>query len=694
MKNIIHFRLTILLSFCFILFFSSIAYAEGKPYKTSEEPIAPGVVHESYSWSTNYGPILFEVLKCDLNNPDTDIRVVAGAGAYTERATVSSMANRTNAVAMVNGDFFNMALQGAPIGPSIIAGKLQSSPAKIEGLYSLGIDSNNVGHIEQIDYTGMLIAQNGKQFPIDGLNKTYYWHDPSGQESHTDTIQLYNDFWDSSSRGHANNTEVLVSHEGKIEKISKGKTFPFEVPDSKYILQVNGQAEAFIEANCPVGSHVKIISGISPDRNWKFLIGGHALLINHGSVVPYTKDLNALYGIRARTAAAISKDGKTVWFVSSEGRTSRSVGAHLSTMGYFLQNLGADTGLNLDGGGSTTMVLKHLGEDSRSTVIYPEGRNYQRAVVNGIGIYNNTPEDVVHDFTVDGPDTLIVGETGEYKIGKAWDKNYHAKNTDLNNFKFSLENTSAGAWSKNYLLALQPGLTKVQVTSNDGGHVKEKSIKIVGAEGLKSIYLKKSGFMVQPGSEIYFSLYGITKDNRTILLSPKVANWQINGFTGTILPGKLTVDSCNQLPNGVVTAQIGDLKAEAILGNNDYNLLDLYIGESQYWLNGKSYKLDQAPMIIENRTMVPIRLIVEAFNGKVTWDAKGRIVGIEYKGHNLKLPIDSTTITVDNEQIIIDVPAKIVHQRTLVPIRVISENLGMQIDYDDINRIVSINEHK
>ena len=49
--------------------------AEDAPYKTGEEPIAPGVIHESHYWNTNYGPIRFEVLKCDLNNPNLLVKV-------------------------------------------------------------------------------------------------------------------------------------------------------------------------------------------------------------------------------------------------------------------------------------------------------------------------------------------------------------------------------------------------------------------------------------------------------------------------------------------------------------------------------------------------------------------------------------------------------------------------------------------
>ena len=118
------------LGLCSFLFISGI-HAADAPIKNGEEPIAPGVVRESYHWGTSYGNIIFEVLRCDLTDPYLDLRLVAGQGEYNQKATVPAMAQRTNATAMLNGDFFNMLLEGAPIGPSIINGQLASSPADI-----------------------------------------------------------------------------------------------------------------------------------------------------------------------------------------------------------------------------------------------------------------------------------------------------------------------------------------------------------------------------------------------------------------------------------------------------------------------------------------------------------------------------------------------------------------------------------
>lgn len=677
---------SMLLLSCFL--FADSAQAESSPVMNTQEPIAPGVVHQSWQWNTSYGNINLEVLQCDLNNPDLDLRLVAGGGEYTKRATVSSMANRTNAVAMINGDFFNMALQGAPIGPSIIDGKLESSPAVIQGLYSLGIDSTNTAWIEEMTYDGSITAADGASFPIDGLNKTYYWHDPSGAESHTNTIQLYNDFWGSSSRGHEDNTEVLVGYDGTIEQISDS-TFPFEVPDGKYILQVNGSGEEFIRAHCPIGSKVTIHSAVSPDRNWKFLVGGHALLCDNGHEVDYTKDLSALGGIRARTAAAISKDGKTLWFVCAEGRTWNSSGIMLSSLGYFFQDLGAWRAVNLDGGGSTTMVLKHLGQDNRSQVVTPESYAAERAVVNGIGVYNSTSQGNVADFTIGGRGTLVIGETSTFTVNTAWDSNLHAKTVSMADYTFSNTPEDAGEWVGNSFLALKPGLVTITCTHKDGAS-ESMPVNIQGEDGLNSIEIVLNTFMVNNGDSVYADLYGNTTDGRRVLLSPRVADWSLQNFSGENNLNQFTITDTGNAINGTITAKIGNLQNQKLLGNGKYNLLDISVGSRTYWLNGVSYTMPVEPTIINNRTFVPVRFVTEALGGQVSWDDKNRTVTIRYKDLSILLPIDSNSVQVNGAQQSIDAPATIINNRTMVPIRFISESMGLRVDFDDQTKNISI----
>lgn len=674
------------------LFFFPITAEAAPPGAVSSEPIAPGVIQELYNWPTGYGNARIGVWKCDLTNPLLDIQLVAGAGSYTKRATVSQMTSRTDAVAMMNGDYFNMALEGSPIGPSLVNGKLQSSPAVIVGLHSLGIDGDNTAHIEPIIFRGKVTAKNGKTYQIDGLNKTYYWHDPSGQESHTETIQMYNDFWTSASRGHKTNSEILVRSDGLVEEISWGKNLPYAVPKGKYILQVNGNAEAFFKNNVKKGQYIQIDIGVTPDRDWRFLVGGHALVLKDGAIQNYTKDINVLGGVRARSAAGIAPDGKSICFVAAEGRTSRSVGLSLYSLGQFMQQLGCSTAVNLDGGGSTTMVTTPLGSLSSKVAIAPERFAAERAVVNGIGIFNHTPSGPITGVKIGGPTQMVVGESANFSVSHAWDSMYHAKNPHEADYSYS-EDSDLGNWSDNWFLALHEGKTIINVKINDQ-IVGTKQINILGADGIKQLYLDRSAFHVQPGDDVTFTLKALTTDGRTILLSPRVASWEITGFDGVMNSenGVLHVDNLNDEPNGIIVSRVGPHEVKTFLGNPDYRLLDMYIDKRQYWLDGVKKELDQPPIIRNDRTLVPLRFVTEVYGGDIEWDSKERSIHIEYRGKQIDMKVGSTEAFVNGEAIQLDVAPTIISGRTLIPVRFISENLNMTVSYDEIKRCVRINE--
>lgn len=688
-------RISMLL-LCFAVGISSLlpqgGFASEGAKKIQAEVIAPGVEQSSYLWKTNYGNIYFNVLKCDLKNKDLDLRVVTGKGSYTKRETVSQMANRTNAVAVINGDYFNTALQGAPLGPSVINGELHSSPSVIEGLFAMGIDKENNAYIEKMTFVGELVAPSGERFPIDGLNKTTYWYDPSKQESHTGTIQLYDDYWTSVSRGHKTNSEALIGSDNTIEKISIGKTLPIAVPKGKKIIQFSGKAKDFILENFNEGDKLQLSFDLEPNRDWKLVIGGHAMLVNDGRVIPYTKSLSSVGGIRARSAVGISKDKKTLWIVGVEGHTSRSVGASLPTLSHFFTQLGADKAVNLDGGGSTAVSLKKLGEVGQTQVIKPERLQGERAVVNGLGVYNSLPKTgILQGFELKIPaDLMFVGEKMNFSIEKAWDTNLHP--ISRNNLSLELtSDLSLGDWSGNTFYAKEPGKTKITAVS-DNGIMSQKDLTVLGLDKSKSIKLKpKNQFIL--GQGLAFEVVAYDNKNKAHSINPNVLTWNIDGANGYYddINGEVVIENfTNHWAN--ITAKYNEKASKVILENPSGKFLKLYIGKNYYKYLGEKHSMDAPPIINNNRTMVPLRFIVEAFNGEVIWNQESKTVTCMVKGRTFKLPINNKNIEVDEKSVLIDSPAIIEKNYTYVPVRLISETIGFKIAYDNSSSTVFIAE--
>jgi hypothetical protein len=116
----------------------------------------------------------------------------------------------------------------------------------------------------------------------------------------------------------------------------------------------------------------------------------------------------------------------------------------------------------------------------------------------------------------------------------------------------------------------------------------------------------------------------------------------------------------------------------------------LTIGKNAMYVNGKAIALDASPFIFNNRTMVPVRAIAEAFGAKVNWQAKSETVEIELEGTFISMQIGNTMAMVGQSIYVLDAPPMIRNSRTFVPIRFISEALDSKVSWDGINQTVTI----
>ncbi len=96
------------------------------------------------------------------------------------------------------------------------------------------------------------------------------------------------------------------------------------------------------------------------------------------------------------------------------------------------------------------------------------------------------------------------------------------------------------------------------------------------------------------------------------------------------------------------------------------------------------------PVITNGRTVLPIRAIVEALGGTIAWDPTSQKVTIQYSDKVIELGIGSTSADVNGSQQEMDVPPQIINSRTMVPVRFIIEHMVAQVDWDGSNRTVSI----
>lgn len=118
--------------------------------------------------------------------------------------------------------------------------------------------------------------------------------------------------------------------------------------------------------------------------------------------------------------------------------------------------------------------------------------------------------------------------------------------------------------------------------------------------------------------------------------------------------------------------------------------ISLSIGSDIMIVDGKSHILDTPPILHNQRTLLPIRSVVNAMGGQVEWDAETKTVIIAKENTIILFVIDSVVAFVNEVPHILDVPPILYNSRTMLPIRFIAENLGYGVEWEDETRTVRL----
>ncbi|MDD4402701.1 MAG: stalk domain-containing protein, partial [Desulfitobacteriaceae bacterium] len=114
--------------------------------------------------------------------------------------------------------------------------------------------------------------------------------------------------------------------------------------------------------------------------------------------------------------------------------------------------------------------------------------------------------------------------------------------------------------------------------------------------------------------------------------------------------------------------------------------------EVKVYLDGNMLEFDQPPIIEDGRTLAPLRAIFEALGADVGWDGETSTVTAQKDQVEIELQIGSKAAYINNQPVELDVPGRIVNDRTLVPLRFVSEALGARVDWDGSARTVRITQ--
>lgn len=108
--------------------------------------------------------------------------------------------------------------------------------------------------------------------------------------------------------------------------------------------------------------------------------------------------------------------------------------------------------------------------------------------------------------------------------------------------------------------------------------------------------------------------------------------------------------------------------------------------------NNSKLTADVSPVIYNDRVLVPVRMIFEAIDAEVKWNEVTKKVTINNQNDNIVFTINSDMAYINDKSYQLDTAAKIISNRTFIPIRFLAENSGLDVSWSDEERTVYLKD--
>ncbi|HAR61894.1 MAG: hypothetical protein DKM50_08005 [Candidatus Margulisiibacteriota bacterium] len=411
--------------------------------------LTSGVSYSQKKIETLDGPVIANILTIDLKNPNISVKSALGRDFvvadeyYKGREKLGDLARRKNAIAAINADYFST--DGDPLGFMVRDGELISE--SMSNRVALGITADGRIKFSRIATSGTLIASDQSSCRLDGINRML---PPNGIVILTPaygTKPIVNEPVLLMLVGDINLPVTLGKElQGTIKYIGFSDTIN-TIPQNSIVLAGKGRGAKWLITHLHEGDGIRFHydaktvaanyprpmlitdSVIDPPTDnikddWSDVIqsiSGGPWLVKNGSTLIDGKDqgFNENSFVNAkhpRTAIGVNSNGELL-IVTVDGRKKYSVGLSLKELAEYLIQLGAVEAINLDGGGSTSMVVKGLYVNGPS-------ENSPRPIANALLVFDKSyyTKYLSNDSFIPDPVNLQIGENTPLTLRNATDK--------------------------------------------------------------------------------------------------------------------------------------------------------------------------------------------------------------------------------------------------------------------------------
>ena len=502
------------------------------------------VIHEETQlstnvfWSTAYSDLRTENLITYSPNK-TVTPIVTYGDVLTDRSSVADMANALEGegyrvVAGINGDFYNVST-GLPIGLVITDGVLRSSDA---GYYAIGFRADGTAVLGK---PGVKVSADLGYAVDDGSGSPVELIRPviAVNKARTNSgVFLYT--YDFNAKHTTGTTEAGVNVVCTVEQgqLAIGSTVTARVerveettvtaiqPD-QIVLSANANADAYYTnalRNMSAGSEVTLT--VSANAGWddvEYAVGALYCLAENGAVAS-----GLAAGVNPRTAVGQKADGTLVFYTIDGRRSGYSIGASLTQVGQRLVELGCETVLCLDGGGSTNLAVTTPDSTDASIINRPSESN--RKVTNQIFLVasNRSSGRLDHFYVKAASDYVLAGSSVAVNVTGV-DTNYIPMDADYD------LSASAGTLENGTLTTPASGGDVTVMASGRGsmGSTVVHAIRTPDTLTLKKGTASLTALTVAPGSKTTLTA-GAVWNHLTLGADAKAFTWSVSGNIGTV----------------------------------------------------------------------------------------------------------------------------------------------------------------
>lgn len=508
-------------------------------------PISSGVQYKQYT-HTNTFTNSINHLAINLNDAYTKVGIGLPT-TLTTRETTTSIATRhsvegNRVVGAINAAFFDMA-EGYPLfllakNNEILNGGVVSVGADqyLNQPTAFGVTASGSGAIDFFDFNVSMQLQ-GKSYELSGLNRNR----TAGEEV------VYTPQYRSSTTGtNEYGFEVVVDTGKPITSNYFGQTLtgvikevkPYgsrnsTIPQNGFILSFQG-ADWYYLLEGAIGEEVSINFSIdSLWRNAQFILASGPMLVKDGK--PYIMMSTAsdrATAVVPRTAVGISKDGKTIHYITVDGKQSHSKGMNMSQLANYLIELGVDRAINLDGGGSTTMGIRQYGSNNVVLVNKPSDGSERRvsATLQAISTAPTSKATQIN-FSRTRVGSFLAGASATLTVNYLMDQYYNAVPFTNSQISLGSQNKTLSISGLTYKTT-QAGDDRIYILHN-GVVVQSFPVKTVA--GPTTMTLKEGPTTVEAGKTASYSIASAKDaDGKDILFDASQVKWSVEGNIGTI----------------------------------------------------------------------------------------------------------------------------------------------------------------